>query len=81
MYSNLMKSNMDYGTSQKNWVLRFSIKVIKNTTLTFHRTTAWHVIRLWMQETASRHVGWLRIYWISSPGQPTKGGHPACGLG
>jgi hypothetical protein len=34
-----------------------------------------------MGETASRYEGYMRIYWISSGGQPTRGGPPAWGLG
>jgi hypothetical protein len=44
-------------------------------------TTAWRVLRLQMEEKASRYGGQLRIYWISSRGQPTRGGSPAWGLG
>jgi hypothetical protein len=44
-------------------------------------TTAWRALRLRMEETPSRYGGWLRIYWISTRGQPTRGGPPACGLG
>jgi hypothetical protein len=43
-------------------------------------TTAWRVLGLRI-ETASRYGGLLRIYWISSSGQPTVGGPPAWGLG
>jgi hypothetical protein len=32
-----------------------------------------------MEETASGNGGQLRIYWISSSGQSTKGGPPAGG--
>jgi hypothetical protein len=28
-----------------------------------------------------QYGGWLRIYWISSRGQPTRGGPPALGVG
>jgi hypothetical protein len=41
----------------------------------------WRVLRLWMEGTASRCGGYLRIYWISSRGQPTRGGPQAWGLG
>jgi hypothetical protein len=34
-----------------------------------------------MEETASKYGGWLRIYLISSSGQPTRDGPPAWGLG
>jgi hypothetical protein len=44
-------------------------------------TTAWRDLRLRMEEKASRYGGQLRIYWISSRGQPTRGGPPAWGLG
>jgi hypothetical protein len=44
-------------------------------------TTAWRVLRLRMEEKACRYGGWLRIYWISSRGQPTGGGPPAFGVG
>jgi hypothetical protein len=44
-------------------------------------TTAWCVLRLRMEETPSSFGGWLRIYWISSRGQPTRGGLPAWELG
>jgi hypothetical protein len=37
-------------------------------------TTAWRILRLWMEETPSSFGGQLRIYWISSHGQPTRGG-------
>jgi hypothetical protein len=40
-------------------------------------TTAWRILRLRVKATASRYGGWLRIYWISSRGQSTKGGPPA----
>jgi hypothetical protein len=43
-------------------------------------TTAWHVLGLRIEETASRSGGQLRIYWISSRGQTTVGGPPAWGL-
>jgi hypothetical protein len=38
------------------------------------------VLRLRMEETPSSYGGKLRIYWISSRGQPTRGGPPAWGL-
>jgi hypothetical protein len=41
-------------------------------------TTAWRVLRLRMEE---RPPYMERIYWISSRGQSTRGGPPACGLG
>jgi hypothetical protein len=44
-------------------------------------TTAWRVLRLRMEETASKYGGYLRIYLISSLGQSTRGGPPAWGLG
>jgi hypothetical protein len=44
-------------------------------------TMAWRVLRLRMEETSSRNAGQLRIYWISSRGQPTRGGSPAWVLG
>jgi hypothetical protein len=44
-------------------------------------TTAWRVLRLRMEETPSRYGGKLRIYWLRSRGQPTRGGSPARGLG
>jgi hypothetical protein len=25
-------------------------------------TMVWHILRLWMEETASRYGGWLQIY-------------------
>jgi len=37
-------------------------------------TAAWRVVILRMEETASRYGGKLRIYWISSDGQPTRVG-------
>jgi hypothetical protein len=37
-------------------------------------TTAWRVLRLRMEETASSYGGKLRIYSISSGGQPTRDG-------
>jgi len=39
-------------------------------------TTAWCDFRLRMEENTSRHGGLLRIYWISSCGEPTMGGPP-----
>jgi hypothetical protein len=44
-------------------------------------TTAWWVLRLWMEETPSSFEGKLWIYWISSRREPTRGGPPAWGLG
>jgi len=44
-------------------------------------TTAWRVFRLRMKMTASRYGGQLRIYWISSRWQPTRGGPPPWWLG
>jgi hypothetical protein len=44
-------------------------------------TTAGRVLRLRMEETPSRFGEKLRIYRISSRGQPTRGGPPAWGLG
>jgi hypothetical protein len=44
-------------------------------------TTAWRVLKLRMEETASRYEGQLRIYRISSRGQPTMGDPPAWRLG
>jgi hypothetical protein len=44
-------------------------------------TTAWHVLRLRMEEMPSSFGGQLWIYWISSRGQTTRGGPPAWGLG
>jgi hypothetical protein len=44
-------------------------------------TMAWHVLRLQMEETASRNGGYLRIYWIRGCGQPTGDGSTALGLG
>jgi hypothetical protein len=40
-------------------------------------TTAWRVLRLRMEETASRYGGCLRIYRTSSREQPTRGDPPA----
>jgi len=40
-----------------------------------------HILGLWMEETASRYGGNLRIHWICSCKQPTKGGPPVLGLG
>jgi hypothetical protein len=40
-------------------------------------TTTWRVLRLQIEETASRYGGKLRIYWIISRWQPTRGGLPA----
>jgi hypothetical protein len=42
-------------------------------------TTTWHILRLRIEETPSRFGGRLRIYWISSRGQPTRAGPPAWG--
>jgi hypothetical protein len=44
-------------------------------------TTAWRVLRLRMEEKASRYGGYLRIDRTSSRGQPTRCGTPAWGLG
>jgi hypothetical protein len=38
-----------------------------------HVTMIWHVLGLRNEEKASRYWGQLRIYWISSRGQPTNG--------
>jgi hypothetical protein len=35
-------------------------------------TRLWRVLRLRMEETASRYGRQLRMYWISSRGQPTR---------
>jgi hypothetical protein len=43
-------------------------------------TTTWRVLRLRMEETASRYEGWPRIYRISSRGQLTRSGHSVWGL-
>ena len=40
----------------------------------------WHVLRVWMKGTASRHGRWLWTHWICSRGQPTMHGPPAWGL-
>jgi hypothetical protein len=37
-------------------------------------TTAWRVLRLQMEETASRYAGYLPLYCLGSRGQPTGGG-------
>jgi hypothetical protein len=44
-------------------------------------TTAWRVLVLRIEETASRYGGLLRIYRISSREQPTVGGPPAWAMG
>jgi hypothetical protein len=44
-------------------------------------TMAWRVLRLRMEETPFSYGGQLRIYWISSRGQPTRGDPTAWGLG
>jgi len=44
-------------------------------------TTARRVLGLWMEVTASRYGGYLRIYSISSSEQPARGGPWGCGLG
>jgi hypothetical protein len=44
-------------------------------------TTAWRALRLQMEETPSRYGGQLRMYWIRSREQPTRGGPPAWGFG
>jgi len=44
-------------------------------------TIPWQVLRLQVDEMASRYGGLLQIYWISSHRQPTRGGPPALGLG
>jgi hypothetical protein len=44
-------------------------------------TTAWLILRLQMEQTPSSYGGQLRIYWISSRGQPTGGGPPDWGVG
>jgi len=46
-------------------------------------TMTWHILRLEEEEeeeTASRYGKWMQIYWISSQGQLTWGGPPACRL-
>jgi hypothetical protein len=43
--------------------------------------TAWRVLRLRMDETPSSYGGQLRIYWISSRGQPTRGDPLILGVG
>jgi hypothetical protein len=44
-------------------------------------TTAWRVLRLRMEETASRYGRYLRTHLLNSRGQPTRGGPTAWGLG
>jgi hypothetical protein len=44
-------------------------------------TTSWRVLRLRLEETPSSFGGKLRIYWIRSRGQPTRGGPPAWEMG
>ena len=44
-------------------------------------TTARRVLRLCGWTNGFQYGGQLRIYWISSRGQPTPGGRPAWGLG
>jgi hypothetical protein len=67
----------------------FSLKVHLNVILPpMHRsmlggslvTTAWRVLRLRMEEKASRYGGQVRINLISRSGQPTTDGPPAWGL-
>jgi len=43
-------------------------------------TVAWRVFWLRIKNTASGYVGYLRMYWISSREQPTRGGPPPLGL-
>jgi len=43
-------------------------------------TMAWCILGLQMEDMASRYRGYLQTYWISSYGQPIKGGSPAWGL-
>jgi hypothetical protein len=59
-----------------------SIRILYNTSLLTMLggslvTTAWHILRLWMEDMPSSFGGQLRIYWTSSRGQPTRGGPPA----
>jgi hypothetical protein len=44
-------------------------------------TTTLRVLRFRMEEMPFRYGGKLRIYWISSRGEPTRGCSPALGLG
>jgi hypothetical protein len=44
-------------------------------------TTAWSVLRLWMEETASRYGGYPWIYLIGNRVEPITGGPTASGLG
>jgi hypothetical protein len=44
-------------------------------------TTAWRVLRLGMEGTASRFGGWLRVHWISSHEPSRMGGPPTVMLG
>jgi hypothetical protein len=57
---------------------RFPLAALPSSTLGGSFVTpARRVLGLWLEETASRYGRKLRIYWISSRGQPTRGG---CGL-
>jgi hypothetical protein len=56
---------------------RTKIPVLSGSTV----TTAWRVLGLRIEDTASRYGGWLRMYWISSRGEPTVGGLPDWVLG
>jgi len=44
-------------------------------------TTAWRVLTFWKEGYASINGGHMRMYCMSSRGQPTRGGPPAWGLG
>jgi hypothetical protein len=70
-----------WGSGNPEWLLQFKSVTFYLSRVTDRHTTAWCVLRLRMEEKASRYGGQLRIYWISSRGQPTRGGPPAWGLG
>jgi hypothetical protein len=59
------------------WIIRNNFPMLGGSLV----TTARRVLRLRMEETPSSFGGQLRIYWISSRGQQTRGGPPAWGLG
>jgi len=43
--------------------------------------TAWRVLGFRMEESVSRYEALLRMYWITSSGQPKRGGPSTSGLG
>jgi hypothetical protein len=71
-----------YGTRRFNavftralhWSLSWAISIQSTMLGGSLVTTAWRVLRVRMEETPSSFGGQLRIYWLCSRGQPTRGG-------